>query len=92
MIETAVSIWILIGFAALIMLIWLMKWKPARISRGSEFGEPGEQLEIDLRLPYKRFKQLYPETEITYEEYKRMQKESSFKRALSSKHNKRMVR
>jgi hypothetical protein len=92
LIETAVSIWILIGFAALIMLIWLMKWKPARISRGSEFGEPGEQLEMDMRLPYKRFKQLYPETEITYEEYKRMQKERSFRRALSSQENKRMVR
>lgn len=51
-----------------------------------------QQMEIDLRLPYRRFKQIYPHSNITYEEYKKIQTQSAFKRSLSSKQNRRMVR
>jgi hypothetical protein len=49
-------------------------------------------LETDLRLTYKRFKELYPYSEITYREYKKLQKEKAYKRAVSSQKIKRMVR
>jgi len=55
-------------------------------------GQFSEQLELDMRLPYRRFKQLYPETRWTYEEYKKMQSKSAFRRSFSSQENKRMVR
>jgi len=48
--------------------------------------------EFDLRLPYKRFKELYPWSNITYEEYKKMQAQRAFRKARSSSENKRMVR
>ena len=50
------------------------------------------QMEIDLRLPYRRFKQLYPHNTLTYEEYKKIQVQNAFKRSLSSQKNHRMVR
>jgi len=50
------------------------------------------QMEIDIRLPYRRFKQIYPNNNITYDEYKKMQNQSSFKHAISSQKNHRMVR
>ena len=37
-------------------------------------GQFSDQMELDMRLPYRRFKQLYPGTRRTYEEYKRPQK------------------
>jgi hypothetical protein len=52
----------------------------------------GEILEVDLRLPYKRFKELYPWSQLTYREYKNLQMSRAFKRAVSSESNKRMVR
>jgi hypothetical protein len=51
-----------------------------------------EQVEFDMRLPYKRFKQLYPLSDITYKEYKKLQVQHAFKRAVGSQRNKRMVR
>jgi hypothetical protein len=57
------------------------------------FLEFGEQIvETDLRLTYKRFKELYPHFQITYREYKKLQEEKAFKRAVSSQKIKRMVR
>lgn len=50
------------------------------------------QMELDMRLPYRRFKQLYPYSTWTYEEYKQMQMRSAFRRSTSSQDNKRMVR
>jgi hypothetical protein len=50
------------------------------------------QMELDLRLPYKRFKQIHPNSNITYDEYKKTQMQASFKRSLSSQQNRRMVR
>jgi hypothetical protein len=55
-------------------------------------GKFSPQMELDMRLPYKRFKQLYPENKWTYKEYKRMQMQTSFRRSYSSQDNKRMVR
>ncbi len=55
-------------------------------------GQFTEQMELDLRLPYRRFKQLYPENNWTYEEYKKMQIQTAFRRSYSSQDNKRMVR
>jgi hypothetical protein len=55
-------------------------------------GQFSGQMEIDMRLPYRRFKQLYPESTWTYEEYKKMQMQTAFRRSHSSQDNKRMVR
>ncbi len=55
-------------------------------------GEFGEHMETDIRLTYKRFKELYPHSQITYAEYKKLQVEKAFKRAISSEKIKRMVR
>jgi hypothetical protein len=52
----------------------------------------GEILEVDLRLPYKRFKELYPWSQLTYQEYKKLQMSRAFRKAVSSETNKRMVR
>jgi hypothetical protein len=55
-------------------------------------GEFGEQMETDIRLTYKRYKELYPHSQVTYPEYKKLQAEKAFKRAISSEKIKRMVR
>ena len=55
-------------------------------------GQFSPQMELDMRLPHKRFKQLYPENKWTYKEYKRMQMQTAFRRSYSSQDNKRMVR
>ena len=55
-------------------------------------GQFSKQMEIDMRLPYRRFKQLYPYSPWTYEEYKKMQMQTAFRRSTSSQANKRMVR
>jgi len=62
--------------------------KTRRVGRGLY----DEQMEIDLRLTYKRFKELYPFSQVSYQDYKKLQKERAFKRAVSSEKNKRMVR
>jgi hypothetical protein len=48
--------------------------------------------ETDLRLTYKRFKELYPFSQISYQEYKQLQARKAFRRAVSSEKIKRMVR
>jgi hypothetical protein len=55
-------------------------------------GEFSSQMELDLRLPYRRFRQLYPSSRLTYEEYKKLQMQRAFRRSMSSQDNKRMVR
>jgi uncharacterized membrane protein len=57
---------------------WTMQWS-------------GLQQEVDLRLTYKRYKEMYP-SDITYEEYKRMQSQRAYRKAVSSTKIKRMVR
>jgi hypothetical protein len=55
-------------------------------------GEFSEQMELDLRLPHRRFRQLYPTSRLTYEEYKRLQMQRAFRRSMRSQDNPRMVR
>lgn len=69
--------------------------QPQRYRSGRKEYIPGEfsaQMELDLRLPYKRFKQLYPDNTLTYKEYKKLQMQRAFRRSMSSQDNKRMVR
>ncbi len=64
-------------------------------SSGRQVYVPGEfssQMELDLRLPYRRFRQLYPHSDLTYEAYKKLQMQRAFRRSMSSQDNKRMVR
>jgi hypothetical protein len=55
-------------------------------------GEFDEQMELDLRLTYKRFKELYPFSDISYQDYKKLQMQRAFRRSVGSERNKRMVR
>jgi len=48
--------------------------------------------ETDLRLTYKRFLELYPSSEMSYQEYKELQAKKAYRRAVSSRKIKRMVR
>lgn len=54
-------------------------------------GAFSEQMELDLRLPYRRFRQIYPNSKLTYREYKQLQMQRAFRRSMSSQDNKRMV-
>ncbi len=75
-------------FLALVILgLWSRVAKHARIRR--PYNGP---LETDLRLTYKRFKELYPHSQMTYQEYKKLQAQKAYKRAVSSQKIKRMVR
>ncbi len=69
--------------AAIVVLWWLLK-------RGSE--PKVHHYETDLRLTYKRFMELYPNSEISYREYKALQAKKAYKKAVSPKKIKRMVR
>jgi hypothetical protein len=65
---------------------------PSPLYQGYVPGNFNNQMELDMRLPYRSFKKKYPHTNLSYEEYKKMQKQKAFKRSLSSQDNKRMVR
>jgi len=83
--------WLLFVIILILALWWgTKKIKPK--TRGYIRTLDDKQMDIDLRLTYKRFKELYPFSQITYQEYKKLQKERAFKRAVSSEKNKRMVR
>jgi len=76
---------ILIGVIAWIVIMWIAR----------EIGTPkiyGLQREVNLRLTYKRYIEIYPSARISYPEYKRMQAERAYKKAVSSTKIKRMVR
>jgi len=85
---------ILIAYAIfLILLVTIILSAWAWTVKRANARKPGRgQLETDLRLTYKRFKELYPYSEITYQEYKKLQTEKAYKRAVSSQKMKRMVR
>jgi hypothetical protein len=90
---------VLIGLGMIVVAIISFKKSkhrsPQRYRSGRMAYVPGEfsgQLEFDLRLPYKRFKQIYPDNTITYKEYKKLQMRRAFRRSMSSQDNKRMVR
>jgi len=90
---------ILIGLALVVAAIISLrrsKTRPAMRHHGGRHvyipGEFSEQMELDLRLPYRRFRQLYPHSNLTYEAYKKLQMQRAFRRSMSSEDNKRMVR
>ena len=77
------------------MVLYVVYMLAKRIGKGaSRYTRTmqGEVIETDLRLPYHRFKQLYPWSQMTYVEYKRLQMAKAFRKAVSSEKNKRMVR
>jgi len=87
---TAETIWWLILIGATLWIILLVLLPIARrIKTPTRYSL---QRELDLRLTYKRYKEIYRSTQITYPEYKRMQAERAYKKAVSSTKNKRMVR
>jgi hypothetical protein len=97
---------IIFAIAFLMILVAVNSFKKTRVAtkryRGAKSyqtsarryiaGQFSPQMELDMRLPYKRFKQLYPENKWTYKEYKMMQMQTAFRRSYSSQDNKRMVR
>jgi hypothetical protein len=72
--------------------VWWALKKIGKKTKGYIRTEWGGQMELDMRLPYKRFKEMYPYSRMTYTEYKQLQMKSAFRRAVSSEKNKRMVR
>lgn len=86
---------IFLWFSLTVLLLYVLYKLLKRIGEGTKRytrTAQGEVLEADLRLPYKRFKELYPWSQLTYQEYKRLQMSRAFKKAVSSETNKRMVR
>jgi uncharacterized ion transporter superfamily protein YfcC len=81
---------IFILIAIIIVILAIISWIFKKGRRTP--GEYVQQRETDLRLTYKRFMELYPHSKVTYEEYKRIQAEQAYKRAVSSLKIKRMVR
>lgn len=83
---TLTILWLIfIGVLVWILLLFISAW----------IGSPkayASQKDIDLRLTYKRYMQMYPGTRISYREYKNLQVERAYKKAVSSTKIKRMVR
>jgi hypothetical protein len=59
---------------------------------GAQRMNPALHYESNIRLPYKKFKELYPENPMAYRQYKEMQARQAFKTSIPSKKLKRMVR
>lgn len=78
-------------FLVLLVVVWAFRRGSSNTRRVRGFTD-NEQMDIDLRLTCKRYKELYPWSKLTYQEYKQMQMEKAFKRAVSAEKNKRMVR
>lgn len=76
---------LLLTVEVVLIVIWLVAHE-----RGTTQWS-GLQQEVDLRLTYKRYKEMYP-SNITYDDYKRMQSQRAYKKAVSSTKIKRMVR
>jgi len=86
MTQATLILWLIL----IVEIVWIVLWFITR-----EFGIPrkyGLQSEVDLRLTYKRYIEIYPNANITYAEYKRMQAERAYRKAVSSTKIKRMVR
>jgi hypothetical protein len=54
--------------------------------------DPNLRHETDIRLTYKRYMELYPTSKVSYAEYKKLQTKQAFRRSVSSRKIKRMVR
>jgi hypothetical protein len=83
---TLTILWlILIGLLTWIVILFVAAW----------IGSPRIyrlQSDVDLRLTYKRYMEIYPSANMSYEEYKRLQVQKAYRRAVSSTKIKRMVR
>jgi len=76
---------IFVGILVWLLLLFIATW----------IGSPKSytlQREVDLRLTYKRYMEMYPRYRMSYPEYKRMQKDRAYRKAVSSTKIKRMVR
>ena len=69
-----------------ILVIILWKYEGIRRARKTT------QYETDLRLTYKRYKELYLNSTLSYREYKQLQARKAYKKAVSSMKITRMVR
>ncbi len=91
-----VIVWVIFAvIAAMILIRNKPRFQVTRYRATRRQYAPGEfspQMELDLRLPYKRFKQLYPTSSLSYDAYKKLQMQRAFRRSMSSQDNKRMVR
>jgi hypothetical protein len=93
----SIIIWVFLGSILIVLLLVISRQSTEKPQRrrikveDTRLGWEGVR-ETDLRLTYKRFKELYPYARITYTEYKQLQREKAFKRAVSSQTIKRMVR
>jgi len=79
-------LWAVLIVEVVLVVAWLIARKA---------GTPrayGLQREVDLRLTYKRYTEIYPATRMSYQDYKRMQSQRAYRRAVSSTKIKRMVR
>ena len=70
-----------------ITIIILLKFRRKLKSAGRD-----RMRETDLRLTYKRYREIYPNSTISYREYKKLQTRSAYKKAVSSRKIERMVR
>ncbi len=77
---------ILFGILAIeILIIVWWKYEGLRVHRAPH-------VETDLRLTYKRYRELYPNSTLEYSEYKRLQARRAYKKAVSPTKIERMVR
>lgn len=92
---------IIVGILVVIVAVISMATNRAQTQQNKRYKSrrqiytPGAfsgQMELDIRLPYRRFRQLYPNSKLTYREYKQLQMSRAFRRSMSSQENKRMVR
>ena len=67
----------------------IILWKSLRYLK---IDDTGTTQETDLRLTYKRYMELYPNSTISYPEYKALQARKAYKKAVNSMNIKRMVR
>jgi Tfp pilus assembly protein PilO len=72
-------------------IVLVILWKSFRKLRMARVGRDRAR-ETDLRLTYKRYRELYPMSTISYPEYKQLQTRKAYKRAVSSMQIERMVR
>lgn len=82
---TIILLLILIAVLTLIAIMFVATW----------MGSPRVyrlQSDVDLRLTYKRYMEIYPSANMSYDEYKRLQVQRAYKKAVSSMKIKRMVR
>ena len=80
--------WLFITFILLVAVMGLVFY----LKRAGYHFDSGTQHDLDIRLTYKRYKELYPNSPITYAQYKEMQKKQAFRKSISSRKLKRMVR